>query len=108
MKRLPKDEVELGTVTALLERSSRRRIPRLLRIKKAVGNGKRLTNYQIDFLSKVFEDARAVTPYIEDHPELHDIAARMVSLYSEITEQAIKNEEAMLKKKAPPIDFPDK
>jgi hypothetical protein len=108
MKHLPKDEVELGTVTALLERASHRRVPRLLRIKKAVDNGKRLTDYQIDFLSKVFEDAHSAMPYIDDHAELHDIAVRMVSLYNDITEQAIKNEEAMLKKKAPPIDFPGK
>lgn len=104
-KSLPKHEVELGTVTALLERASHRRIPRLLRIKRAVDSGKRLTDYQINFLSRVFDDAQRALPYIDHHPDLQDTAVRMVGLYHEITEQAIKNEEAILQKKAPPLDL---
>ena len=108
MKRLTKEEVEQGTVTALLLRSAHRRIPRLKRIKKAVKNGKCLTGNQINFLTKVFEDAKRTRPYIDKHPELQDIAVRTVSLYREITEQAIENEEGNLRKKVPPIAFPDK
>ena len=107
MKPLDHDEMELGTVTALLLRASHRRIPRLLRIKKAVNEGKCLNNYQINFLKKVFEDAERAIPYIDHHPEMQDMAAKTVTLYREITEQAIKNEEAKLRKKVPSIDLFD-
>ena len=108
MKNLTKEEVEQGTLTALLLRSAHRRIPRLKRIKKAVKKGKCLTDNQINFLTKVFEDAQRAIPYIDDHPKLQDMATRTVALYQEITEQAIKNEEESLRKKVPPIKFPDK
>jgi hypothetical protein len=108
MKRLDHDDMELGTVTALLLRASHRRIPRLLRIKKAMDDGKCLNNYQINFLKRVFEDAERAIPYIDHHPEMQDMAVKTVALYREITEQAIKNEEAKLRKKVPHIDLPDK
>jgi hypothetical protein len=108
LKKLSKEEVELGTVTALMRRAAKRRIPRLLRIKKAVEGGARLTNFQITFLSKVFADAQDSLPYVDSHPELHDMAAKMLSIYHEITEQALKNEEALLQQKAPRIELPPK
>ena len=100
------DKTDMGTVTVLLRRASRRRIPRLKRIKKAVDKGARLTNFQINFLAKVFEDSRRAAGYIDHHQELHKMYTKIVALYHDITEQALKNEEAILQKKAPPIDFP--
>ena len=105
MKKLTHEEVELGTVTALLERAAHRRIPRLLRIKKAVDDGKRLSDYQINFLGKVFADSQRAIPYFDHHPELQDTFTRVVSLYNNITDQAIKNEELHLKAKTPPIEL---
>jgi hypothetical protein len=98
MKKLSKEEVELGTVTVWMRRSARRRIPRLLRIKKAVDGGARLTNFQITFLSRVFNDAQEALPYFDSHPELQEMATKVVSIYNDITEQALKNEEALLKR----------
>ena len=106
LKKLSAEEVERGTVTALMRRAARRRIPRLLRIKKGVDGGDRLTNFQITYLSKVFSDAQDAQPYVDSHPELHEMAAKMLSIYHEITEQALKNEEELLQKKAPRIDLP--
>jgi hypothetical protein len=91
-------EENLGTVTALMRRASRR-LPRLLRIKKAVDNGKRLNNFQSIFLSRVFRDARDVRPYYDKHQELQETGTKMVNLYHEITERALKNEQALLQKK---------
>ena len=98
MKKLSKEEVELGTVTVWMRRAAKRRIPRLLRIKKAVDDGARLTNFQITFLSRVFSDAQDAMPFYDAHPELQDLATKVVSLYHDITEQALKNEESLLKK----------
>ena len=106
MNRLSKEVVERGTVMALMKRASLRRIPRLMRIKKAVDGGARLTDYQISFLGKVFNDAQKAIPYYDHHPDLQELAVKMISLYHHITEQALRNEEANLHKKAPPIDIP--
>lgn len=99
-------EEELGTVTAMLRRASRRRIPRLMRIKKAVDNGARLNSFQITFLTRVFRDAHDFLPYFDDHQELQETATKMVSLYHDITEQALKNEQQLLQKKMPRIELP--
>lgn len=97
---------ELGTLTVWLRRASRRRIPRLLRIQKAVDNGARLSSFQVTFLTRVFRDFHDALPYFDEHKEVQDIATKMVNLYHEISEQALKNEEAMLKKKLPRIELP--
>jgi hypothetical protein len=97
---------ELGVVTAILHRASRRRIPRLMRIKKAVDNGSRLNSFQVSFLKRVNRDYQNALPYVGEHKELQDVAIKMVELYHDITEQALKNEEAALKKKLPRLDLP--
>ena len=99
-------EEELGTVTAWLRRSSHRRIPRLLRIKEAVDSGQRLNSFQITFLSRVFRDAHDALPYFDHHQELQQVATKMVSLYHDISEQALKNEQQILQKKMPRIELP--
>ena len=105
MNRPTKDESELGTVTTLLRRSALRRTPRLLAIKKMVDRGERLSEVQIIFLTQVFADAQRAIPYVDSHPELQELARKTAALYHDITEQALKNEEAPLKAKLPPIDL---
>ncbi len=99
-------EEDLGTITAWLRRASRRRIPRLLRIKEAVDNGARLNSFQITFLSRVFRDAHDALPFFDHHQELQQVATKMVSLYHDISEQALKNEQQLLQKKMPRIELP--
>jgi hypothetical protein len=41
----------------------------------------------------MFEDAGKAYTIVERHPELHDLAARLVSLYGEITDKALQNEQ---------------
>ena len=107
MSKSPATEEELGTVTVWMRRASRRRIPRLMRIKQAVDSGARLTSFQIIYLSRVFRDAHDVLPYFDNHPELQELATKMVSLYHEISEQALKNEQQLLEKKMPRIELPE-
>ena len=102
------EEIERGKMITLLKRASRRRIPRLLRIKAAVDRGARLSDFQINFLSKVFDDAQQAIPYFDSHPEVQEIATKMVSLYQQITQRALENEKTNLKRKAPDINLPGK
>ena len=107
MNRPTEKEIETGVVTVWLHRVSHRRLPRLKRIKESVDSGARLSNYQMTFLGKVFNDMQDALPYFDTHPEMQEMATRMVSLYHDITEQAVKNEQALINKKAPRIELPD-
>jgi len=94
LKKISQKTAELGVLMAVMNRSYRRRIPRLMRIKEAVDSGEKLTDYQINFLSRALKDAASMEPYFNRHPELQDIATRVVGLYHDITEQALENEQA--------------
>jgi hypothetical protein len=41
----------------------------------------------------VFEDSKHTIPLGDKHPEYQDLMARVILLYREITEQALKNEQ---------------
>jgi len=84
-----KDE---GVITVLLQRLEQQRLPRLLDLKEKVGNGEVLNDFDIEYLSEVFADAEKVKPLIDRHPEYSDMVTKMVSLYKEITEKALENE----------------
>ncbi len=94
LKKISQKTAELGVLMAVMKRSYGRRIPRLMRIKEAVDNGEKLTDYQINFLSKALRDAAGMEPHFNRHPELQAIATKTVSLYHDITEQALENEQA--------------
>ncbi len=83
---------EDGLIVVLLDRMRTQRLPRILGIKTKVDAGGTLNQSDIDFLSEVFDDSNNNKAILDRHPELHDIAAQMVSLYREITARALANE----------------
>ena len=86
------EEIEEGTIAALLERS-KRRIPNLLAIKKRLEEGGTLGNFEINQLDRMIEDAKDARALLERHPEYQEVTAKIASLYEEITEMAVANEE---------------
>lgn len=81
-----------GMIQVLAERFEKQRLPRALSIKEKVDKGGVLDEFDIEFLEQVFEDANTIKPLLDRHPEWQPLAMRMVHLYKEITETALKNE----------------
>jgi hypothetical protein len=45
-------------------------------------------------LEEVFADTGQVKPFLDRYPQYRDLAARMATLYQEITAPALENEQA--------------
>lgn len=69
------------------------RLPRVLDLKKRVDGGARVSDADIAFLREMIDDARRSQSFIAQHPDLHHLAGEVVSLYSQITQKAIENEQ---------------
>lgn len=87
------DETEIGTITVLIERMLKERLPRAQDIQKRVEAGECLTQMDIDFLEKVFNDVNNNQhAHMLKHPEYEEIVSKMAHLYKTITEKALENE----------------
>ena len=82
-----------GVIAVLIERFNKERLPRVLRLKERVDSGEKLSDMDINFLQEVFKDANHVLPLGDRRPEYQDLMAKVIRLYHEITEQALKNEQ---------------
>jgi hypothetical protein len=86
------DMEDTGIITVLLERLNDFRLPRLLELKERMDAGETLSDYDMDFLERVMEDAHAAHGFVDTHPEVQPLYARLTALYSEITTKGLENE----------------
>jgi hypothetical protein len=83
---------DAGIISVLLQRLETQRLPRALALREKVDQGKKLNEFDIEFLEEAIADAHEVKPLIERHPEYQELAARVIHLYKEITDKAMENE----------------
>jgi hypothetical protein len=85
---------DVGLITVLLQRLETQRLPRALALKEKVDRGELLDDFDLGFLEEVFADTSGIRPFLAQHPEYQELAARMMHLYKEITDKALENEKA--------------
>ena len=85
---------ETGVIAVLAKRMVEERLPKALALKERVDRGEVLNDLDLAFLEQVVADAGTSRSLMKDNPRVLEIAGRMVSLYKEITEKALANEQA--------------
>jgi hypothetical protein len=83
---------DAGTIAALMVRMKEDRLPRATRMLEKVKAGKKLSDEDISFLRRVYNDSREIQPLVERHPEYHLLIARTIDLYTEIVNKGVENE----------------
>ena len=84
---------ELGVLSALIDRFTHRRLPRMLEIKKRVDAGECLEGHELEFLEVVGSDTLKNLPKVAAHPELKELLGKALNLYHEIVAKAMENEQ---------------
>lgn len=83
---------DAGTIAALMIRLKESRLPRAKRLLERVNEGETLSNEDISFLKRVYNDSRSTQPLITRHPEYHSLVVRSIDLYTEIITKGLENE----------------
>ena len=85
---------ELGTIQVWLQRFNHYRLPRLQDLKAQVDSGKRLEEFDLNFLENALEELKnsGNVAFAAKHPEFQTLAAEVVQLYHHITKTALTNE----------------
>ena len=83
-----------GIIQVVVDRLEKQRLPAALELLEKVNNGEKLNDMELAFLDKVFQDAQNNRAMLEKYPAWQPLAARMISLYNEITTRALENEKA--------------
>jgi hypothetical protein len=86
-------EKDDALIQVLVDRLEKIRLPVALELKEKVDRGEQLNDLDINFLEEVFQDTGKVKPLLDRHPEWQSLAAKMLSLYNEITTKALENEQ---------------
>ena len=91
---MDQEEKDAGTISALMLRMTETRLPRAQRLLEKVNDGSTLSDSDIRFLKRVFNDSRSNQSLFKRNPEFIDLISRFIDLYSEIVEKALENEKS--------------
>jgi hypothetical protein len=91
---MDREKLDAGTIAALMIRTRDYRLPRAQRMLEKVKDGELLSEEDIAFLRRVFNDSRNIQSLVSRHPEYHDLVCKMLDLYFEIISTGLENEKA--------------
>jgi len=91
---MEQSEKDAGTISALMLRFRKFRLPRAKRPLKKVNGGDRLSDGDIQFLKRVHEDNRNNQALVKRNPEYEGLVTGFMELYTEIITKGLDNEKA--------------
>jgi len=91
---MEQSEKDAGTIAALMIRFSESRLPRAKRLLKKVNGGEKLSDSDIRFLKRVYEDNKSNQSLFKRHPEYAGLVTGFMELYTEIITKGLENEKA--------------
>ena len=94
---MDQSEKDAGTIAALMKRMTRSRLPRAHRLLDKVNGGETLSDNDIAFLKRVFDDSVSNQSLFKRNPEYLTIVSRFIDLYTEIVDKGLENERAQKK-----------
>ena len=87
------DDLQHDAVSQLIiERFVKYRLPALMRMKDEVHAGKVLSDGELELLRRILQRANQFRKVVHEFPEYQDLVARIIDLFHEITELALRNE----------------
>ena len=86
------DSDDAGVVHVLLENFNNKQFPRMQEIKAKAERGEKLSDYELEFLEHTLNEVRSINHLLDRHPEYHEFASRVMTLYKEIATAALANE----------------
>ena len=82
-----------GIIQVVVDRLEKLRLPMALELQEKVNNGETLNDLDLAFLENVLNDSRKISGMLDKYPAWQPLAARMMSLYNQITTKALENEQ---------------
>jgi hypothetical protein len=85
---------DIGIVAALVRRLDTEVLPSMLKLRKKVESGKRLSDGDIYFLRHALANAKDANlePLLGRHPEYRSLVGGLFSLYRQVVDRALVNE----------------
>jgi len=90
---MSEEKTDQGIIQAIVDRLEKLRLPMALELQDKVNKGETLNDLDLEFLDNVLHDSQKVRAVLDKYPDWQPLAARMTSLYSEITTKALENEQ---------------
>ncbi len=81
-----------GTISTVIIRFNKYRLPRVLSMKERVLNGERLSEFDLNYLERVIRDIRHIRHISKNHPRYQALFAQVIGLYAEVAAAALENE----------------
>ena len=79
-------------IAGVLERLTKFRLPRVLSLKKKVDGGEVLSDYDLNFLKRILNDARDMNPIVERNPEYLELRDKALGLCHQILKKSEENQ----------------
>ena len=90
---MSQEDSDQGVIQAVVDRLEKLRLPMALELQDKVNRGETLNDLDLEFLENVMRDSQKVRAVLDKYPAWQPLAARMMSLYNEITTKALENEQ---------------